>query len=318
MGLHLFAASDLDVLILEVGMGGRLDSTNIINRPTVCAVTLLDMDHTEFLGDTIEKIAAEKAGIMKPTVPVLIASGQEPRALEVLLLKATTCGIVARIVPEYDFGMNLLGFPKYQRANVGLAIEICRSCLDQFEDSKVQTGIESCQWPGRAQIVHRNPSLTYYLDGAHTLKSMEAAIEWFNSVTAGKLNQRNVLLFNCMYSRNPLDFIKALSAVSFDQIVFSVGVSTKPTKVVQLQAHEIISEIPDDSCDSSWQETLSKLWMHLNPNASPPLVFDQNFEKGLQSIDKTSSEQSLHTNVFVVGSLLLVGDVLKYFETQDS
>jgi len=76
VAFHLFAAVPADLLVLEVGLGGRLDATNVVDRPAACAITAIGMDHMDFLGDTLGKIAAEKAGIIKPGLPCAIKAAE--------------------------------------------------------------------------------------------------------------------------------------------------------------------------------------------------------------------------------------------------
>ena len=96
-----FAARDVEWAVVEVGLGGRLDCTNVI-EPEVCAITSIGLDHTEILGDTIEKIAAEKAGIVKPGVPVVLSPGVDDRARSVILGIAAERGaeVVSAAMPE--------------------------------------------------------------------------------------------------------------------------------------------------------------------------------------------------------------------------
>ena len=77
MGMVIFDEADVDLLVLETGLGGRLDATNSIVSPLACVITSISLDHVEYLGDTIEKIAGEKAGIIKPRVPVIFDGNQE-------------------------------------------------------------------------------------------------------------------------------------------------------------------------------------------------------------------------------------------------
>src|ERR1700761_3430182 len=96
VAFHLFAQIPADLCVLEVGLGGRGDATNVIDRPAACAITSISLDHRELLGDTLPLIAAEKAGIMKRDVPVAIGA-QPPEVLEVLLAAAERVGAPVRL-----------------------------------------------------------------------------------------------------------------------------------------------------------------------------------------------------------------------------
>ena len=90
MGMYLFAKTGVEVTVLETGLGGRLDTTNVINNPVLCIITEIGIDHVAYLGDTIEKIAYEKAGIIKPNVPVVLWE-RKKEAFDVLAKKASEC-----------------------------------------------------------------------------------------------------------------------------------------------------------------------------------------------------------------------------------
>src|SRR5215470_6656883 len=98
-GLLIFARHPADILLLEVGLGGRLDATNVIDNPLVSVVTRISIDHTDFLGNSLEKIAAEKAGILKPGVPAVIAS-QHREALAVIEHHADKLGVPLKVAGE--------------------------------------------------------------------------------------------------------------------------------------------------------------------------------------------------------------------------
>ncbi len=99
MGMTAFAETDVEYIILETGLGGRLDATNAIDNPALAIITSISLDHTAILGDTIEKIAGEKAGIIKPGVPVLF-DGSSKKAAEVIKAKASELGVSCREVTK--------------------------------------------------------------------------------------------------------------------------------------------------------------------------------------------------------------------------
>jgi dihydrofolate synthase/folylpolyglutamate synthase len=192
VGLLLFARRPADVLLLEVGLGGRLDATNVVDNPLATIVTPISIDHTEFLGPTLEKIAAEKAGIFKRGVPALVAA-QSREVLAVLerqaaRLKApmkiagedwTATEERSRLVYQDDAGLLDLPAPKlygrHQFENAGLAIAALRALL-QFKISPAafEAGMVKADWPARlhrlghgrlAELVPAGSEL--WLDGGH-------------------------------------------------------------------------------------------------------------------------------------------------------
>ncbi len=189
MAFTCFAEEGVDIAVIETGMGGRLDATNVIT-PLVSVITNIDLEHTEFLGNTIEQIAAEKAGIIKPGVPVVTGVSQ-PGVIRTIESEAA-----ARRAPVFRLGKDFHAAPgsterggqrfdyrglkanyerlaitmlgKYQVDNASLAlaaIECMRGAGIPVEDAALRRGLEQAQWEGRLERVSQKPDL--YLDGAH-------------------------------------------------------------------------------------------------------------------------------------------------------
>lgn len=187
-----FSETPADVLLLEVGLGGRLDATNVIDRPALSVITTISMDHADKLGDTLTKIAAEKAGIIKPGVPCVV-SQQDDEALHVITDQAQKVGAPTLIWgQDYDAYEQrgrlifqrpdrLLDLPRpalqgrHQITNAGTAIAAALS-LTSFKvpDAAIETGLTSVSWPARMQRLEDGPLLTrvskdteIWLDGGH-------------------------------------------------------------------------------------------------------------------------------------------------------
>jgi len=179
-----FARSRIDVAVLEVGLGGRFDATNVVT-PIVSIITSLSMDHMNLLGNSIEQIAFEKAGIIKRQVPV-VSAPQVPEALDVLrrvarmrgspltvaqpmnLLTANESRLEADFLSQApnSFGSPLLGAHQLINANVAVtALHIANERGLVVNDDAMQHGLETVQWPGRLEILSRDPLLV--VDGAH-------------------------------------------------------------------------------------------------------------------------------------------------------
>ena len=195
-----FADEAVDLAVVEVGLGGRLDATNVL-RPDVSVLTSVSMDHTHQLGGTLEKIAAEKAGIIKPGVPV-VCQPQPPEAMAVIERAARRAGspllTVGRDVtytwaPATEMGgihlavrtphaayddlfLPLLG--EHQAANAATAIaaaERAPSLAERLTPERVRAGLRRVHWPGRMELVPGRPDTL--LDGAHNRASMERLME---------------------------------------------------------------------------------------------------------------------------------------------
>jgi dihydrofolate synthase/folylpolyglutamate synthase len=179
MALRYFAEQKCDVVIWETGLGGRLDATNIVT-PLASVITNVQFDHEKWLGDTLEKIATEKAGIIKPGVPVITAV-TAPEALKVIQetaarLNAPLYRVGERSALAGKFSSNLLG--THQQTNAALAVrtvEVVRSALP-FNNSAIERGLAIVPWPGRFQVLERGPQ-TLVLDGAHNPAGASALAE---------------------------------------------------------------------------------------------------------------------------------------------
>jgi dihydrofolate synthase/folylpolyglutamate synthase len=168
-----FKEHNCDYVVLEVGMGGRLDATNIIKTSILSVITGISLDHTAFLGDTVEAVAAEKAGIIKSGVPVLFG-GNDKAASHVIECAAKEKGspyfevdrsLVANVRGNFDenffdFGnfkdikLALLGsYQPYNAANVISAVEILRDIGLNIEDSALRAGLGTAKWKGRFELL---------------------------------------------------------------------------------------------------------------------------------------------------------------------
>ena len=191
-GMLLFAQNPADVLLLEVGLGGRLDATNVIDDPLATIITRISIDHTDFLGDSLEKIATEKAGILKRGVPAIVAA--QPRdALAVIERQAARLNAPLKIAGEdwtateergrlvYQDDAGLLDLPapklhgRHQFENAGLAISALRALpLFRIPVSAFEEGITRADWPARMQRLAAGalvdltpPGSELWLDGGH-------------------------------------------------------------------------------------------------------------------------------------------------------
>ncbi|WP_398465954.1 bifunctional folylpolyglutamate synthase/dihydrofolate synthase [Tardiphaga sp.] len=192
VAFHIFASHPADVLLLEVGLGGRLDATNVIEAPIASVITPIAIDHTDFLGDTIAKIATEKAGIIKRRAPVIIAE-QLPDVAAVLEAEARKHHAPThsagqewhisvergRLVYQDDRGLMDLAAPRlfgrHQFGNAGLAIATRRAIPQfRFDPSVYERGVAGAEWPARMQRLTSGKLLALapdeselWLDGGH-------------------------------------------------------------------------------------------------------------------------------------------------------
>ncbi len=175
MALKFFAGQKCSLVIWETGLGGRLDATNIVT-PLASVITNIALDHQQWLGDTLGKIAAEKAGIVKPGVPVITAT-DDPEALAVIEKIAREKKSLLKIITPADVQLRLAGtlapplLGDHQRLNATLALTAVRTLQNDIPvgDAAIRIGLETVQWPGRMQLIQMPGGQRILLDGAHNV-----------------------------------------------------------------------------------------------------------------------------------------------------
>ncbi|HET7412281.1 MAG TPA: folylpolyglutamate synthase/dihydrofolate synthase family protein [Pararhizobium sp.] len=188
----LFAEHPADAAVIEVGLGGRFDATNVMTKPAASLIMPISIDHQAYLGDRIELIAAEKAGIIKRNVPVVIAQQSEDAALDVLVSVAERNGVPfsvygqdysaheehGRLIYQDEFGLADLPLPRlpgrHQQANAAAAMRTIRAAGLPLSEEAIEKGLTSVEWPARMQrltegrLVTRGPEgAEIWLDGGH-------------------------------------------------------------------------------------------------------------------------------------------------------
>lgn len=216
MGMTAFAETDVEYIILETGLGGRLDATNAIDNPALAIITSISLDHTAILGDTIEKIAGEKAGIIKPGVLVFF-DGSSKKAAEVIKAKASELGVSCREVTKnayeiqevhrkyiafsrrsaYDkdviFQVPMCGC--YQAMNAELALEASEYLLagEEIHMDRWKEALAELHWEGRMERVGAHITV----DGAHNPGAMEAFVESVKALDESERGEM-VLIFSAV------------------------------------------------------------------------------------------------------------------------
>ena len=205
MAMVLFAREKVDVMVIETGLGGRLDATNVLESPKVCVITSISRDHMQYLGNTIPQIAGEKAGIIKMGVPVVFddtdkdasavigAKAKEMKAVSLPVSKLlydtedSSEGILLKEKGEKGLRLSIPFEALYQAQNAEIAVTALRILRDQkgiftgITDAVICEGISAARWPGRMEKASEN----VYLDGAHNPGGIAAFIQ-----AAGKIQKR--------------------------------------------------------------------------------------------------------------------------------
>lgn len=251
----LFAEDPADLCILEVGLGGRGDATNVVAKPAACGITSISIDHRDFLGDSLTGIAAEKAGIIKPGVPV-VTGAQKPEVLEVFTRIAAERGAALlardrdwRITPVSDgldfadqHGSLSLPFPSlagpHQYDNAGIAVAALRASGLMIPDRAFATGLAEAEWAGRMQRL-RGPlagllpaGWELWLDGAHNPGAGEALAQHLPAWTDRPLH----LVVGMKQGKDAAEFLKPI--LPFADSVWAVA---EPGQHLALSVEDVIT-----------------------------------------------------------------------------
>jgi len=245
-GMLLFARNPADVLVLEVGLGGRLDATNVIDAPLASVITRISIDHIDFLGDSLAGIAAEKAGIIKRSVPVIVAA-QQRDALAAIEKQAARLGAPLRIAGEdftateergrlvYQDDNGLLDLPpprlygRHQYENAGLAIATLRA-QDRFKIpiAAYEIGISRAEWPARMNrlthgaLVDLAPANSeVWLDGGHNPDGGRAVAAAFADLEE-RVSRPLVMICGMLTSKDCEGFLRNFTGLARRMIAIPV------------------------------------------------------------------------------------------------
>ncbi|XP_018332239.1 folylpolyglutamate synthase, mitochondrial-like isoform X2 [Agrilus planipennis] len=314
LAFHVFLNEKVDVTILEVGIGGEVDCTNIIRNTCVAGITSLGIDHTNLLGNSLKTIAWHKAGIFKKgckafTVP------QDKRSMAVLNRRSLEKGCQLNIVKPLEEKISKVintNMPlEIFRLNAGLAISLANAWVTfngfpALQNYVVEKAIEKFNWQGRYEIVSINNS-RFFMDGAHTSESLEICKDWYLKNTKFSSNIK-VLVFNATGDRNVRQFLKILHKCHFQQVYLT------PNVAVSKQMDDV--KEPIQRCQvfkRAWEELERKTGFKAD-SISTCVDVSGAFRKILDNNVKKC-------DVLVTGSIHLVGaalNVINIRKTNDS
>jgi dihydrofolate synthase/folylpolyglutamate synthase len=208
MAFDLFARAGLDAVVLETGLGGRLDATNTAPK-LACAITPIGFDHTEWLGSTLEEIAREKAGIFRRGTPA-VTDTQEPEAMASLLDSAAALGVSLRVVGGLPgkFPLGLVG--SHQRRNAALALALVEAGGFAPPVESVAKGFAEVLWPGRFQrLSYKGREMV--LDGAHNLHAARRLVATWREEYG---DMRCMLVFGALADKDPAALLAELAPLA--------------------------------------------------------------------------------------------------------
>ncbi|KLO11239.1 tetrahydrofolylpolyglutamate synthase [Schizopora paradoxa] len=353
VAFHAFMDMKVDATILEVGVGGLYDCTNVVPKPVVTGVSALGIDHVIVLGKTLKEIAWQKGGIYKEGVPAWTVDqpeeGMASLREQAEARKASTFTVTPFTPGLSDIKMGLAGKHQYQNAN--LALHLVRTFLESQAPSVIATegawtsimkeGLENARWPGRCQTVP-DPStenLTWFLDGAHTTDSLECCMQWFMSSDGtlrksdSKSKPLRVFVFNCTGQRNGPTFLNTILSKAqaqlqlygaedlepktyFDHVVFCTNVTYADGGFKgDLTQRTLKEETPEQAVKP--QRELAETWKSLVPDFPDDNIHVfPSIEHSVKAI-KEFSTAGQPVDVLVTGSLHLVGGVIEVADLSD-
>lgn len=259
MAFLYFSSQKVEMAVIETGLGGRLDATNVIT-PLVSVITTLSRDHTEHLGETIEAIAFEKGGIIKPGIPVV--TGLLPtEAKDVILRLCTERNSpwlpVLESIPK-TISLTLAG--SHQIKNAAVALRVLDLLIERYHFTitreVMQEGLASVSWPGRLETVSLRPWIL--LDGAHNAEAMQTVFEFVRDHLEGR---RLTTLFGAMGDKNIEDMLRILAPIT-DEFVFTTSGLKRAATPESLRARAEIFKKPcivEPDMVGALERTLSKM-----------------------------------------------------------
>ena len=299
MGLDYYNRKNVDYLVLETGLGGGKDPTNCVQNPLACIITSISIDHVQYLGDTIPAIAGEKAGIIKPGVPI-IYDGHVEDAANVIAARAEELGSKSyALMPEqyelkaqtregitFTFEGEELQIPyiaEYQMMNASLAYFTMKKLqhIHGICDEKLKEGIKNVTWPGRMETIL--PGVI--VDGAH---NADGVAQFVKTVHQFRQNNRVVLLFS------------AVSDKEYDKMIQIICEDIKPHAIVTTQI------------TGERQVTAEVLADLFKKNGASDVFVEAEVGKAL----KKALELQEDGMVFCVGSLYLIGEIKGLMENK--
>lgn len=244
-----FQQAGVDFAVLEVGLGGRLDATNVIPPPRVAAITRIAFDHMADLGDTLAKIAFEKAGIIKPGSAVVLGK-LHPEARAVIEQRIEEVG--ARLVPlgsPEPIPGAALAYPRVAMIGSNLAVATTIGRELGFSQEAMAQGIESMSWPGRNELLHRNGQELTLLDCAHNPDGAVALSHVLDPSVLGEVESRReiALVFGTLQTKNWRAMLRRLEQVAGHRVFVAPPLknAVDPREMAKLVNGEVASSVSD-------------------------------------------------------------------------
>ncbi|KAI1169962.1 folylpolyglutamate synthase [Nemania sp. FL0916] len=343
LATHVFLREGVETAVFETHHGGEYDATNFFSQPVATIITPLGMDHANQLGPTLRNIAWHKAGIFKSKVHAFSAP-QDSSVISVLESRATELEVPLKFVADDPKLPNdaVQLKPDVQRGNASVALACIRSFVQRLSPDKpflledIKKGVSQFTWPGRFQYITRGTS-QWFLDGAHNEMSVVKAAEWFGETAAtmqSSSQTRRALIFaQVSQERDSSDVFKALALalknIRFDHVVlarYNKGSSTDTDTESQLRSvpalhrppnpllHPFLSPIVFLELLLIINSDFAIIWRGVQPDSA--IHLESSVEDAMNVTEGLAAD-SESFQIFVTGSLHLVGGALRYFQGPD-
>jgi dihydrofolate synthase/folylpolyglutamate synthase len=244
-----FRDAGVDLAVLEVGLGGRLDATNVIPPPRVAAITRVAFDHMAELGNTLTQIATEKAGIIKPGSAVVVGK-LHPEARAVVESRIAEVG--ARLLPlgsPEPIPGAPLAYPRMAMIGTNLAVAVTVGRELGFSPEDMANGVETTQWPGRNELLHRNGQELTLLDCAHNPDGAVALSHLIDPNVLGEIESRRevALVFGALETKNWRAMLQRLDHVAGHRVFVKPPVdnAADPEEMARMSHGEVASDISE-------------------------------------------------------------------------
>lgn len=304
MAMDLYGRRKPDFVVLETGLGGRLDTTNVIRHPLACVITSISLDHTQYLGDTVELIAAEKAGIIKPGIPV-VYDNNDRAAGAVIAAAADRLGSAAYGLTAEDSCWGVSFAAPYQAMNAALAVKVLEILEIEGVNAEVcRKALASVHWTGRMQQVAPD----VWVDGAHNPGGIRAFIQAVKAQNGLALQEKQSAQQPDQGEQNAADMhpqiqllFAAVSDKDYHEMIRLLCTELSPERVtvVQLkserglQADALARQFEDAGCS------------HVTA-----------FDSTKDALKHVLSEKKEGDHLYMVGSLYLIGEILEDLKLQ--
>jgi folylpolyglutamate synthase len=331
MSYHVFLSEGVDAAVYETGIGGEYDATNVVERPVASGISTLAIDHVFVLGDTVDKIAWHKAGIMKPGSPAFTIE-QVPEAGEVLKKRAGEKKVDLKVL-DIDprlAGVNIRPDATFQKRNATLGVALAETVMKKLDPSfspnpealpqEFVDGLEQVNWRGRCEVKDED-SVIWHVDGAHTVDSLKMAARWFVGECASRAEGGpKVLVFNQQGRTEAVDFLDGLhnivknSGKGFEHVIFCTNVTYAATGYKRDFVNR--QHNPADIEKMTQQRVFADRWKQLDPSANIMLI--PTIEEAINTARSLAKEDGPKVQALITGSLHLVGGALGILEGADA